>query len=119
MVSPSRISRAAVQALKKESFICEPMSAPSVMRARARQRGLLRKTILTKRVDRSYLRSHCRRRLHSPALCRVLGRGVLSYGNLGNWVLRGISERVNARVVHPGRPPALVGTPIRWMHRGG
>jgi hypothetical protein len=28
MVSPSRISRAAVQALKKESFICEPMSAP-------------------------------------------------------------------------------------------
>ena len=47
--------------------------------------------------------------LCSPTLCRVLCRGVLSYGNLGSWVLRGVSERVNARVVHPGRLPALRG----------
>ena len=37
--------------------------------------------------------------LRSPALCRVLG----------SWVLRGVSERINARVVHPGRLPALRG----------
>ena len=37
--------------------------------------------------------------LRSPALCRVLGSGILS----------GMSERVDARVVHPGRLPVLRG----------
>ena len=43
--------------------------------------------------------------LRSPALCA----GILSGGVLGSWVLRGVSERVNARVVHPGCLPALRG----------
>ena len=47
--------------------------------------------------------------LRSPALCGVLSRGVLSAGNLGTWVLCGVSERINARVVHPGCLPALRG----------
>ena len=47
--------------------------------------------------------------LRSPALCGVLSRGVLSAGNLGTWVLCGVSERVNARVVHPGCLPVLRG----------
>ena len=42
--------------------------------------------------------------LRSPALCRVL-----SAGNLGSWVLPGVSERINARVVHPGCLPVLRG----------
>ena len=33
----------------------------------------------------------------------------MSAGNLGTWVLCGVSERVNARVVHPGCLPALRG----------
>ena len=37
--------------------------------------------------------------LRSPTLCRVLG----------SWVLPGVSERVNARVVHPGCLPVLRG----------
>ena len=42
--------------------------------------------------------------MHSPALYRVLGAG-----NLGGWVLRGVSERVDTRVVHPGCLPVLRG----------
>ena len=42
--------------------------------------------------------------LHSRALYRVLGTG-----NLGGWVLRGVSERVDTRVVHPGCLPVLRG----------
>ena len=47
--------------------------------------------------------------LRSPALCRVLSGEILGAGNLGGWVLRGVSERVNARVVHPGCLPVLRG----------
>ena len=48
--------------------------------------------------------------MRSPALCTgILYHGVLGYGNLGSWVLRGVRERVNARVVHTGRLPALRG----------
>ena len=47
--------------------------------------------------------------LRSPTLHRVLGSWVLSCGNLGNWALPGVSERVNARVMHPGRLPVLRG----------
>ena len=43
--------------------------------------------------------------LRAPALCT----GILSCGVLGSWVLRGVSERVNARVVHPGCLPVLRG----------
>ena len=47
--------------------------------------------------------------LRSPALHRVLSGGILGAGNLGGWVLCGVRERVNARVVHPGCLPALRG----------
>ena len=54
MVSPSRISRAAVQALKKESFICEPMSAPGfvMLGAGYAKEASLREIILRKTVLR-------------------------------------------------------------------
>ena len=45
-------------------------------------------------------------------LCSPALHGVLSRGILGSWVLRGVRERVNARVMHPGRLPVLRG------HRG-
>ena len=71
---------------------------------------ILRETILTKRVLAvAICVAAIGGGLCSPALCRVLGRGVLSCGILGSWVLRGMSERVNARVVHPGRLPVLRG----------
>ena len=66
---------------------------------------ILRKTILTKRVLAvAVCVAAIGGGLRSPALCRVL-----SGGNLGSGVLHGVSERVNARVVHPGCLPALRG----------
>ena len=66
----------------------------------------LRKTILTKRVlTVAVCVATVGDGLHSPALCT----GILYHGVLGSWVLRGVSERVDARVVHPGRLPALRG----------
>ena len=72
---------------------------------------ILRKTVLRERILAvAVCVAAVGGRLRSPALCTgILYHGVLGYGNLGSWVLRGVRERVNARVVHTGRLPALRG----------
>ena len=66
----------------------------------------LRETILTKRVlTVAVCVAAVGGGLGSPALCT----GILYHGVLGSWVLHGVSERVDARVVHPGCLPVLLG----------